>query len=99
MKKVNLAISGCMGKMGQQLIKSSIKDKNFKLTTLTENWLINKKINGIKPDLNNEQAFKRADIIIDFTIPKCTLEILKIATKLKKKSLSEQRALQKKKKI
>jgi len=37
MKKVNLAISGCMGKMGQQLIKSSIKDKNFKLTTLTEN--------------------------------------------------------------
>jgi 4-hydroxy-tetrahydrodipicolinate reductase len=85
MKKVNLAISGCMGKMGQQLIKSSIKDKNFKLTTLTENWLINKKINGIKPDLNNEQAFKRADIIIDFTIPKCTLEILKIATKLKKK--------------
>ena len=85
MKKVNLAISGCMGKMGQQLIKSSIKDKNFKLTTLTENRLINKKINGIKPDLNNEQAFKRADIIIDFTIPKCTLEILKIATKLKKK--------------
>ena len=30
MKKINLAISGCMGKMGQQLIKSSKKDKNFK---------------------------------------------------------------------
>jgi 4-hydroxy-tetrahydrodipicolinate reductase len=44
-----------------------------------------KKINGVKPDLNNEQAYKKADIIVDFTVPKCTLEILKIATKLKKK--------------
>ena len=37
MSKVNLAISGCMGRMGQQLVKSSRADKNFKLTTLTEN--------------------------------------------------------------
>ena len=71
--------------MGQQLIKSSKKDKSFQLTVLTENKVINKIINGIKPDLNNEQAFKKADIIIDVTVPKCTLEILKIATKLKKK--------------
>jgi 4-hydroxy-tetrahydrodipicolinate reductase len=84
-KKINLAISGCMGRMGQQLIKSSRKDKNFKVTTLTESKVINKIINGIQPNLNNEQAFKKADVIIDFTIPKCTLEILKIATKLKKK--------------
>ena len=47
MSKVNLAISGCMGRMGQQLIKSSRVDKNFKLTTLTENRLINRKISGI----------------------------------------------------
>jgi 4-hydroxy-tetrahydrodipicolinate reductase len=85
MKKINLVISGCMGKMGQQLIKSSKKDKNFKLTALTENITIKKKINGIKPDLNNEQAFRKADVIIDFTAPKCTLEILKIASKIKKK--------------
>ena len=43
MKKINLAISGCMGRMGQQLIKSSKKNKNFKLVTLTENRLVNKK--------------------------------------------------------
>ena len=85
MNKINLAISGCMGRMGQQLIISSKKDKKFKLTTLTENKIINKKINGIKPDLNTEQALRKADIIIDFTVPKCTLEILKIASKLKKK--------------
>ena len=44
MSKVNLAISGCMGRMGQQLIKSSRIDKNFKLITLTENKLIKKKL-------------------------------------------------------
>ena len=85
MKKINLAITGCMGRMGQQLIKSSKKNKNFKLVSLTENKLINKKIAGIKPDLNNTEAFNKTDVIIDFTIPKCTLEVLKVASKLKKK--------------
>ena len=84
MKKINLAITGCMGRMGQQLIRSSKLDKNFKLVTVTENRIINKKIGGIKPSLNTENAFKRANVIIDFTIPKCTFEVLKIASKLKK---------------
>ena len=86
MSKVNLAITGCMGRMGQQLIKSSKADKNIKLTTLTENRLIKKKISGIKVSLNDEKAFKNVDLIIDFTVPKCTFEVLKIASKLKKKS-------------
>ena len=85
MKKINLGISGCMGRMGQQLIKSSRKNKNFNLKTLTENKLLDNKIYGIKPELNTEEAFKKTDILIDFTIPKCTLEVLKIASKLKKK--------------
>ena len=85
MKKINLAISGCLGRMGQQLIKSSKSNKNFKLVTLTESKVINKKIAGIKLDLNTELAFKKADVIIDFTVPKCTLKILKIASKLKKR--------------
>ena len=85
MKKINLAITGCMGKMGQQLIKTSRINKNFKLVSLTENRIINKKIMGIKPNLNTENAFKKANVIVDFTVPKCTLEVLKIAVKLKKK--------------
>jgi 4-hydroxy-tetrahydrodipicolinate reductase len=98
MKKINLAISGCMGRMGQQLIKSSKKNKNFKLVTLTENKLVNKKFNGIKPELNSDKAFKKIDVIIDFTVPECTLEILKIASNLKKRLLLEQRVLVKNKK-
>ena len=85
MKKINLAITGCMGRMGQQLIKSSKSNNNFKLVSLTENIKINKKFNGIKPEPNTEIAFEKTDIIIDFTIPKCTIEVLKIASKLKKR--------------
>ena len=85
MKKINLTITGCMGRMGQQLIKTSKKEKNFKIYSLTEYKNINKKVNGVKPQLNTEEAFKKTDVIIDFTIPKCTFEVLKIATKLKKR--------------
>ena len=85
MKKINLAISGCLGRMGQQLIKSSKNNNNFKLVALTENKAISKKINGIKLNINTEQTFKKTDVIIDFTIPNCTLDILKIASKLKKR--------------
>ena len=70
--------------MGQQLIKSSKKNKDFKLVSLTENRSISKKISGIRPELNSDNAFKRTNVIIDFTVPKCTLEILKIAVKLRK---------------
>ena len=84
MKKINLAITGCLGRMGQQLIKSSKSNKNFKLVTLTESKSFNKKVAGIKLDQNNNQAFKKTDVIVDFTVPKCTLEVLKIASKLKK---------------
>ena len=85
MKKINLAITGCMGRMGQQLIRSIKKDKNFKIISLTESAKINKKINGIKLQKNSVEAFKKANLIIDFTVPKCTLEILKIAAKQKKR--------------
>jgi len=85
MKKINLAISGFMGRMGQELIKSSLSNKNFKLVALTENKISTKRINGIKPGLNTKNAFEQTDVIIDFTVPICTLEILKIASQLNKR--------------
>jgi len=47
MKKIKLAITGCMGRMGKQIIKSAKSNKNFVITVVTENRLIKKKINGI----------------------------------------------------
>jgi 4-hydroxy-tetrahydrodipicolinate reductase len=85
MKKINISITGCLGKMGQQLIKSTNKNKVFKLVSLTERWMVDKKFYNIKPQINSEKAFENTDVIIDFTVPNCTIEILKIAFKLKKR--------------
>ena len=85
MKKINLAITGCLGRMGQQLIKSSKNNKDFKIVTLTESKIVAKKISGVKVELNTVNAFKKASIIVDFTVPKCTLQVLKIASRLKKR--------------
>ena len=85
MKKINLAVTGCLGRMGQQIIKSAKYDQNFRLVSVTESKKINKKIAGIKINQNSIETFKKANLIIDFSVPKCTFEVLKIASKLKKK--------------
>tara|TARA_B100000575_G_scaffold283721_1_gene276897 strand:+ start:27 stop:806 length:780 start_codon:yes stop_codon:yes gene_type:complete len=85
MKKINLAITGCTGRMGQQIIRTVKSNSLFKIVSLTEKKLMNKKINGIKLSVNNEDSFKNANLIIDFTIPKCTFEVLELAVKLKKR--------------
>ena len=84
-KNINLTVTGCMGRMGQQIIKASKRMRGFKIYSLTEYKKINKKIAGIEPQLNSKDAFKKTDVIIDFTIPKCTLEVLRIAVKQKKR--------------
>tara|TARA_B100000780_G_C21095813_1_gene441946 strand:- start:501 stop:1277 length:777 start_codon:yes stop_codon:yes gene_type:complete len=84
-KKINLTITGCLGRMGQQIIKSSKLDKGFKIVSLTESKIVKKKINGININLNNEDALKKTNVIIDFTVPKCTFEILNLASKFNKK--------------
>ena len=85
MKKINLAITGCMGRMGKQIISSVRSDKNFRIVALTEMKKSNKKINNVRISQNTLETFKKANVIIDFSIPKCTFEVLKIASKLNKK--------------
>ena len=98
MKKIKVTITGCLGRMGQQLIKSIKSRNDFNLVSLTESRIISKKISGMKPELNNNNAFKKANVIIDFTTPKCTIQVLKIASKLKKESLLGLLAFPKKRK-
>jgi 4-hydroxy-tetrahydrodipicolinate reductase len=84
MKKINITITGALGRMGKILIKRISKNKNLKLFSLTD-IKSKKKINGIKIQKNNLEAFKKTDVIIDFSRPKASLEILSYAKKLKKK--------------
>ncbi len=83
MKKINLAITGCMGRMGRQIITSARSDKGFKIVAITESKKLNKKIHNLRISQNSLETFKKANVIIDFSIPKCTFEVLRIASKLK----------------
>ena len=85
MKKIKLSITGCMGRMGKQLVKSSVNNSDFKLVSLTENFKVNKRVNKILPQLNSLNSFKNSNVIIDFTVPKCTMQVLQIASELNKR--------------
>ncbi|MFZ9258716.1 MAG: 4-hydroxy-tetrahydrodipicolinate reductase, partial [Candidatus Fonsibacter ubiquis] len=84
MKKINITITGALGRMGQILINRISKNKNLKLYSLTD-IRVGKKIKGIKIQNNSLEAFKKTDVIIDFSRPKSSIEILNFAKKLKKK--------------
>ena len=84
MKKINITITGALGRMGKILINQISTNKNLKLFSLTD-LKSGKIINGIKTQKNNLEAFKKTDVIIDFSRPKSSLEILNYAKKLKKK--------------
>ncbi len=84
MKKINITITGALGRMGKILIKRISKNKNLKLFSLTD-IKSGKKVNGIKIQKNNLEAFKKTDVIIDFSRPKASLEILNYAKRLKKR--------------
>ena len=84
MKKINITITGALGRMGQILINQISKNKNLKLYSLTD-LKVGKKIKGIKIQNKSLEAFKKTDIIIDFSWPKSSIEILNLAKKLNKK--------------
>jgi 4-hydroxy-tetrahydrodipicolinate reductase len=84
MKVIKITITGAMGRMGKALVQRLSKKKKLKLFSLTD-IKSGKTINGIKTQKNNLEAFKKTDVIIDFSRPKASLEILNYAKKLKKK--------------
>jgi 4-hydroxy-tetrahydrodipicolinate reductase len=84
MKKINITIAGALGRMGKILIKRISKNKNLKLISLTD-LKSGKSLNGIRIQKNNMEAFKKTDVVIDFSTPKASLEILNYAKKFKKK--------------
>jgi 4-hydroxy-tetrahydrodipicolinate reductase len=88
MKKINITIIGALGRMGQILINRISKNKNLKLYSLTD-IRVGKKIKGLKVQSNSVEAFKKTDVIIDFSRPKSSIEILNFAKKLKKKVIQK----------
>ena len=86
MKKLKVSITGCLGRMGTQLIKTIKKNKKIQIVSVTEGKIGEKrKIGNLKIQKNSINAFKNTSVIIDFTTPNCTIEVLKIAKRLIKK--------------
>ena len=86
MKKLKVSITGCLGRMGTQLIKTIKKNKQIQVVSVTEGKIEKKRtIGNLKIQKNSINAFRDASVIIDFTTPTCTIEDLKIAKRLRKK--------------
>ena len=80
MEITKLGIMGPSGRMGKSLITVSKEFKNFQVVSLCDHKdseSIGKIIDGIEvlPDLEN--FLQNVDIVIDFTTPNATLELLK----------------------
>jgi 4-hydroxy-tetrahydrodipicolinate reductase len=84
MKKINITITGCLGRMGKIIFKRALKKNKLKIHSITD-VKNNKSLGIFKTQKNSLNAFKNTDVIIDFSNPSSTIEILKLAKKLKKK--------------
>ena len=82
MKIINISVVGALGRMGKLLVKQITKNKKFKLKSITDIHS-GKYVGKFRTENNNLEAFKKTDIIIDFSRPKVSLQILNYAKKLK----------------
>ena len=90
MAKIKVGIAGCLGRMGQELTKQILEDKNFIFVGGFEHKAhqkIGKKISDVTNIQSGEvvtnnaiSIFKIADVVIDFTTPQSTLSNVKIAS-------------------
>tara|TARA_B100001057_G_C22715127_1_gene897398 strand:+ start:254 stop:1042 length:789 start_codon:yes stop_codon:yes gene_type:complete len=90
MKKINLGVLGPTGKMGSSIIKESEQFPSFNIVSLCEkkgHHCLGEKIGQVQIIDNLEKCVKSSDVVIDFTTPETTLEILKILQVEKEKAL------------
>ena len=89
MKKIKIGIFGPGGRMGSDLLKQIENFNSLELAVLCEKGKhkdVGKTVSGIVigDDINN--LIKSSDVIIDFTIPEATINLLKVMNDLKTKT-------------
>lgn len=84
---IKLAVSGCLGRMGQRITSLALEDKSFKIVSLLENKdhpsLARSFLNI--PVHTDSSTLKGAQALIEFTTPLATIEHLEICQKYKVK--------------
>jgi len=76
---INVLINGINGKMGQEVLTQVKSNSDF--TCICGTDVKTGEIQGIKAYSNPDEISEKIDVIIDFSIPKATLNILKYANK------------------
>ena len=76
---INVLVNGCNGKMGQEVIKAVQNDNNFEVLCGVDVKDTGEYIFPVYTKI--EDIKDKPDVIIDFSIPKATMNILKYATK------------------
>lgn len=75
---INLAVSGCQGRMGQSITRLALEDKTFNLSALLEHKdhpKVNETVHDLKISADNS-SLKGSDVLIEFTSPEATLDNL-----------------------
>ena len=90
MTKIKIAVAGCLGRMGQDITKKILSNNKLEFVGGFEHKKhinINKQISKVSDadslkliDSNPSLSIKLANVLIDFTTPKSTLENVKIAS-------------------
>lgn len=84
---VKVAVTGAKGRMGSLVSNLALQDRNLKLVGVTEqpnSESIGKEFsNGVKFYPSLGKILEKPDVVIDFTVPKATLNLLDEAKKIK----------------
>ena len=89
MKKIKIGIFGPGGRMGNDLIEQIKKFDTLELSVLCEkkkHKYVGKRISGIVIGDNISNLIECSDVIIDFTIPSATINLLEVMRDLKTKT-------------
>tara|TARA_Y100000991_G_C21957831_1_gene342959 strand:- start:1009 stop:1788 length:780 start_codon:yes stop_codon:yes gene_type:complete len=87
MKKIKLGIFGPYGRMGQDILKQISEFNDFELVSLCEqegHSNIDEVVNNVKVTSDIENLVITSDVIIDFTSPKASLDLLEKINKYDK---------------
>ena len=88
MKKIKIGIFGPKGRMGESILEQIKNFSELKLSSLCENKkhsIVGKELAGILVHSDLKKLVNESDVIIDFTIPEATIDLLEELRKSKKK--------------
>ena len=89
MQKIKIGIFGPNGRMGKNILEQIKNFNELKLSSLCENKkhpIVGKELEGIAVHSNLKKLVDESDVIIDFTIPEATINLLKELRSSKKKT-------------